>query len=95
MKPKRLGSDLRNSRELQLGSREVFLHHSGEPVLLPHEVEEIGDGFQWIVDLVRNGSCEPPHGRQLFTLHQGGLSLLLRSEIRQEDGNLFRRAAVR
>ena len=55
------------------------------------EEEAVGDRFQWVVDLVRDGGGEPSGSRQLLGPAHDLFAALLFGEIDKEDGDLFRR----
>jgi hypothetical protein len=53
------------------------------------EVEQIGYGFEWIVDLVRDRSGQSAHGRQLFGLQQRGGLLFPCGHVLRESNDAF------
>ena len=59
--------------ELGLGGGEVFAGGFGESGVGTDEVEEVGDGFERVVDLVRDGGGEAAHGSELFLAEEGEL----------------------
>ncbi len=51
------------------------------------EVEEVGDGLERIVDLVRDGAGEAADGGELFALNERLLRLLLVRDLLHDGGD--------
>ena len=51
------------------------------------EVEQVGDGFEGIVDLVGDGASEATDGGELLALDEGGLGLLLVRDLQDDGGD--------
>ena len=85
-----LGGDLGDAGEFLLGEQEVGSGLGGQRLLL-EEIDEVGDGFERIIDLVRDGGGEAADGGEFFAADEGGLGLLLVREVGAEDGDLRRR----
>jgi hypothetical protein len=80
---KRLSRNLRDTRELRLRHVDVNPQGVGKRLIELNQIQEIGNGFERIVDLVRDGAREATDGSQLFALDEGGFGALL---IRDLDG---------
>ena len=60
---------------------------SGRSAFRVDEVEEVGDCFERVVDLVRDGAGEAADGGELFALDERGLGLLLLGDLKRGGGD--------
>ena len=81
MEAQGLGGDLRDARQLRLRHVDVHLQGLGQRRVERDEVEQVGDGFERIVDLMRDGARQTADGGQLLALHQSFLRPLLVSDL--------------
>ena len=75
MEAQGLGDDVGDPSELGLGLGDVLVGAGVFCGLLVGEVEEVGDGFEGIVDLVGDGAGHASDGGELLTLTQSGFCL--------------------
>ena len=68
-----LAADLADAFEFTLGDGEIVFNRWGQALLLAEEVEEVGDRFEGVIDLVGDGSGEAADGDELlvFAQHHG------------------------
>ena len=83
MKAESLVCNGRDAAEFDLGSVQVLLGLGADSGLLG-EIDEIGDGFERIVDLVRDGAGEAAYGVQLLRLKENLLSMFCFGDIDSE-----------
>jgi hypothetical protein len=93
METKSLRGDLADAGELVLRGVDVAADVVGEIVGQIDQIEKIGDGFEGVVDLVRDGAGEAAHGSELFTLDEGGFRFFLRGDLEDDSGDGFDSAA--
>ena len=62
MEAEGLGGDLRAAKDFGLCDGEVFCDFRREIVVSFGDVDEVGDGFEGVVDLVGDGGCEAADG---------------------------------
>ena len=77
MEAQGLGGDLADALELALGELDEGANVGGESGVSGDEVEQVGDGFERVVDLVGDGAGEAADGGELLALDEGVLGLLL------------------
>ena len=61
-----LGGDLADAGELGLGHADERFEVVGECVVALDEIEDVGDGFEGVVDLVGDGAGEAADGGEFF-----------------------------
>lgn len=72
-----LGGDLADTCEFALGHGDVWFEFCGEGFVDGDEVEEVGDGFEGVVDLVGDGRGEASDGGEFFGLDEGCFGFFL------------------
>ena len=87
MEAEGLGGDLADTGELALRGVDVACEIGRQVVGGGDEVEQVGDGFEGIVDLVRDGGGETADGGELLALDEGGLGLLLVGDLEDDGGD--------
>src|ERR1700683_1833808 len=60
------------------GQDEILI---GMARVMPRKIKQVGDGLQWIIDLVRNGSGETSGSSQFFAAADGFFGLFLGGDI--------------
>ena len=58
-----------------------------ERVAVFGEVEQVGDGLERVVDLVRDGACKAADDGELLALHEGQLGLSLLGDLKRGSGD--------
>ena len=76
-----LGSDLGDTGELGLRHVDVDLEVRRKALVERDEIEQIGDGFERVIDLVGDGAGEATDGGELLALHESGLGALLLRDV--------------
>ena len=94
MEAEGLGGDLGDALELLIGVIEKRLNFGRQMVVAASDVEEVGDGFEGIIDLVRDGGGESSDSGEFLALNEGRFCLLLAGEVGDEDGNLVGSAEI-
>ena len=87
MEAQRLGGDLADAGEFALRDLDVVGDLLGKVVGLCDEVEEVGDGLERVVDLVRDGAGEAADGGEFLALDEGLLGLLLVRDLLDDGGD--------
>ncbi len=77
IKAEGLAGDVGDAGELLFGKREVGEDGFGETVGGLGDVDEIADGFERVIDLMRDGGGEASGGGQLFCLAEDFLGFAL------------------
>src|ERR1700733_13294262 len=81
VKTQGLAGDMRGSLEFLLGQGGVVLRFGVERGVIAQKIKRVGDGFERIVDFVRNDAGNAPHGGELFRLAQSVFRLDLRRNV--------------
>ena len=87
MEAQSLSSDLADAGELALRRGDVGGEIRREMTGRSEEVEEVGDGLERVVDLVRDGAGEAAYCGELFALDEGGLGLFLVGDLNGDGGD--------
>ena len=84
-----LGGDLADTGEFALRNVDVGLMVSGRSWDQSDEIEEVGDGLEWVVDLVGDGAGQAANGGELFALDESGLGFFLVGHLEDDGGDGF------
>ena len=83
-----LGGDLGDAGQLAIRRFQIVAGLLGKITIKPDQVEQVGHGFERVVDFVRDGGGKLPDGGELLRLQQHALGAFLLAEIDGEDGDV-------
>ena len=87
MEAKGLGGDLADAGELVLGRVDIAADGFGKFAGQIDKVEEVGDGLEGVVDLVRDGTREAADSGEFFTLNESGFRPFLIGHLEDDSSD--------